>query len=181
MNIPTIETSRLSLRPFTPADAPRLSAILHEEGILDYFPDPTPPPLEVTERSIARRLEHWAQYGYGRWAVMPRDTGVLAGWCGMDYATELGCAELTYLLSASVWGRGYATEAARATVRFGFEAAGLERIMSMAHPDNIASNKVIQRCGLRVSGSIVIEETTMLLYSMDRPGSPSAAAEAAAA
>ena len=169
MDIPSLETANLLLRPFTPRDAPRLGAILHEEGILRYFAESTPPPLEVTEKSVARRLEHWKEYGYGRWAVVPRDTGMLMGWCGMDYSIEVEGPELTYLLSTGVWGRGYATEAGRATVRFGFEVAGLDRIMSMASLENAASNRVLLKCGLLPSGETLIDGMPMRLYRIDRP------------
>jgi ribosomal-protein-alanine N-acetyltransferase len=177
MQIPILETSQLLLRPFTPEDAGPLNLILHEEGILRYFPDSTPPSPRETQNSIARRLEHWAKYGYGRWAVVTPEDGLLVGWNGLDYLSDFDEAEVTYLLSTRVWGRGYASEAARAAVRFAFGSVGLDHIMSMASPDNIASNRVLQKCGLRFAEHITVEGKPMLRYRLQRSEYESTAAD----
>ena len=78
MNIPTLTTSRLTLRPFTEADAEPLHRILNEDGILRYFPRPDPPDLARVERLIAGQLRHWEEHGLGWWAVELRSTSELA-------------------------------------------------------------------------------------------------------
>ena len=69
MNIPTLTTPRLTLRPFTEADAEPLHRILNEDGILRYFPRPDPPDLARVERLVAGQLRHWEEHGLGWWAV----------------------------------------------------------------------------------------------------------------
>ena len=75
MNIPTLTTPRLTLRPFTEADAEPLHRILNEDGILRYFPRPEPPDLARVQRLIAGQLQHWEEHGLGWWAVELRSTG----------------------------------------------------------------------------------------------------------
>lgn len=168
MQIPTLKTERLLLRPFRAEDAPALNAILHEPGILRYFPETDPPTLAVTERSILRRLEHWAERGYGRWAIVTPDDDRPLGWCGMDYFEEFDAPELTYLLSSRIWGRGYATEAARGTLQFGFETAGLHHIIASVDPDNIASRRVLEKCGMGRAETITQDGAARLLYHILR-------------
>lgn len=147
MAIPTLRTGRLVLQAWKSADAPRLFEILQEEGILRYFPNQNPPPLEKVERYIQRHLTHWEEHSCGHWAVTLPD-GPTLGWCGLEYLPETGETEVAYLLSRACWGNGYATEAARASVRFGFESAGLENIIGLVDPENIASRRVLEKSGL---------------------------------
>ncbi len=147
MNIPSIETPHLLLRGWTPDDAGALFDILQEEDILRYFPNPAPPSREKVGNYISRQLANWEQFGYGHWAVVTREDDQVAGWCGLEHLAELNETEVAYLLSKRVWGRGFATEAARAAVRFGFETAGLEQIIGLVHPENAGSVRVLEKCG----------------------------------
>ncbi|MGH7279167.1 MAG: GNAT family N-acetyltransferase, partial [Candidatus Rokuibacteriota bacterium] len=73
-----------------------------------------------------------------------------------------------YALERGAWGGGIATEAARAAVRFGFEAAGLERIVAAARPDNAPSRRVMEKIGLRWERDLVLWETDAVLYAIGR-------------
>ena len=82
MNIPTITTDRLNLRPFTEDDTGSLHKILAERDVLCYFPNPKSPPREKVRRLIADQLNHWTEYAYGWWAVEARlSNSLLSGWC----------------------------------------------------------------------------------------------------
>ena len=148
MTIPTITTSRLTLRPFDEADAEPLYRILLQEGILQYFPSSTPPSLEKAQRLIQRQLAHWDEHGLGWWAVQLRNEDTLVGWNGLQYLPETGEVEIGYLLSKDCWGKGFATEGARAGLQFGFETLGLTTIIGLVHPDNVASQRVLLKCGM---------------------------------
>jgi ribosomal-protein-alanine N-acetyltransferase len=144
----TIQTPRLVLRPWQPDDAGRLFEILQEEDLLRYFPRTSPPPFERVERYIAHHQAHWQERGYGHWAVVPRAESFVIGWTGLEFLPDSQETEVAYLLSRAYWGKGYATEAACAAVKFGFENAGLESIIGLAHPENLASRRVLEKCGL---------------------------------
>jgi ribosomal-protein-alanine N-acetyltransferase len=151
MHIPTLTTPRLFLRPWQAADAQGLYNILQQEGILDYFPNRTPPSLERVERYIAHHLSHWQEYGYGHWALAARPELQVIGWSGLELLPETGETEVAYLLSKHFWGRGLGTEAAQAALSYGLETVALSCIIGLVHPDNIASRRVLQKIGLSFS------------------------------
>jgi ribosomal-protein-alanine N-acetyltransferase len=146
--IPTLHTPRLTLRPFRPADAAELERIQRLSGVLRYFPNPVAPPLEKVERFVAYQQAHWEKYAYGNWAVEPDESGRFAGWVGLQFLPETNETEVGYLLDPAVWGKGYATEAARASLQFGFERFAFPEIIALVHPDNTASLRVAAKCGL---------------------------------
>lgn len=148
MTIPTLTTSRLTLRPFTEADAEPLHRILNEDGILRYFPRPDPPDMGRAQRLIAGQLQHWDEHGLGWWAVELRATGELIGWNGLQYLPETDEVEVAYLLNKAHWGNGLATEGASASLRYGLDSLGLGSIVGIVHPDNIASRKVLEKIGM---------------------------------
>lgn len=154
MSIPTIiRTRRLTLRPFTVQDIDPLFQILQQPDILRYFPPqprpPTPPPRTAAERLIAGQLEDWEKNGYGWWGVELKDKPGLVGWCGLGYLPDSDETEVAYLLSQEIWGQGLATEGAQASLAFGFERFQFPFIIGLTHPGNIASQRVLEKCGLQ--------------------------------
>jgi RimJ/RimL family protein N-acetyltransferase len=164
--IPTKWTSRLVLRPFTEDDAEPLYGILCQDDILRYFPNPGPPSPERVQRLVAHQLVHWAERGLGWWAVQPRGTQELIGWCGLQFLPETQETEVGYLLSRPFWGRGLTTEAATTSLRFGFEELGLESIIGLVHPDNIASRRVLEKLGMGFVDRAIYFGMECLRYSL---------------
>ncbi len=146
--IPTLRTLNLTLRPLEPSDAPILLRIYQSEGVLRYFPPMPPPTLERLERFIAGQAKHWAEHGYGNWGVLPDGEQEITGWAGLQFLPELNQTEVGFLLDRPFWGKGYATQAAQAALQFGFERLGLEEVIALVHPDNLASQRVIRKCGM---------------------------------
>jgi RimJ/RimL family protein N-acetyltransferase len=168
MNIPTLQTPNLFLRPWNQEDADAWFNIMQEEGILRYFPNQTPPSHEKAKLYIAHHSAHWQLHGYGHWAVVTRQDGNVVGWNGLEYLPELDETEIAYLLSKKVWGRGFATEAARTAVRFGFESTGLEKIIGLVHPENLGSVHVLEKCGLTLVDQIPLWGLEMSRYRITR-------------
>jgi len=160
MSIPILTSARLTLRPLEAADAPTLHRIYRTEGVLRYFPNPSPPPLEKVERFIAGQQAHWEKFGYGNWGILPADSDEIIGWAGLQFLPELNETEVGFLLDKPFWGKGYATEAARAALQFGFEELNLDHIIALAHPQNAASLRVIQKCGM-------ISDQTLNLWGIE--------------
>jgi RimJ/RimL family protein N-acetyltransferase len=136
------------LRPFTQADEIALHRVMNEPNILQYFPNTTPPRMERVQALIDRQLMQYEKYHLGWWAVVPQERATLIGWNGLQYLPETDEVEVGYLLSKQFWGRGYATEGARAAITFGFETLGLGQIIGLTHPENKASQNVLLKCGL---------------------------------
>ncbi len=168
MQIPTIETERLLLRPWTLADGEAWFRILQEKDILRYFPNSVPPARFKADAYINHHLAHWMEHGYGHWAVVTPEDGHLRGWCGLEYLPELKQVEVAYLLSRTVWGRGYATEAAKAAVEFGLAKLNMREIIGLVHPDNIASIRVLEKCGLTFADGLRLWGMKMLRYRISR-------------
>jgi RimJ/RimL family protein N-acetyltransferase len=148
MDVPTFTTERLVLRPFTEQDAGPLYEILAQEDVLRYFPNPGRMPRDRVERFVAHQIRHWEDHGFGWWAVEPRDKSELIGWNGLQYLPDTDEIEIGYLLAKGYWGRGLATEGARPGLRFGFETLGLEHIVAVVHPENVASQRVLEKLGM---------------------------------
>lgn len=148
MRIPTITTARLTLRAFTAGDAEPLHRVLSDRDVLRYFPNTDPPSQDRVEKLISDQLAHWETRGYGWWAVELRSKSGLIGWSGLQFLPETDEVEVAYLLGKALWGQGLATEAARACLQYAFENLELDTIVAIVHPDNIASQRVIEKLGM---------------------------------
>ena len=167
--IPTLKTQHLSLRPLRPEDAQVLLRIYQTEGVLQYFPNPIPPPLEKVQKFIAGQEKHWIEHGYGNWGILPKGESQIIGWAGLQYLPELNETEVGYLLNRPYWGKGYATEAAHASLQFGFEHFDFPEIIALVHPDNAGSLKVAAKCGLIVAEHKVYWGIEMVRHVMKNP------------
>lgn len=162
--VPTIKTTRLTLRPLEQFDAEVLLRIYQTDGVLRYFPPSTPPTLEKIQRAIVRLQEHWNRYKYGRWGIIPNGENQIIGWAGLQFLPELNETEVGYLLDKSHWGKGFATEAARASIEFGFENCQLDHIIALVSPENIASRRVIEKCNLTYMETIHLWEMDLMRH-----------------
>ncbi|SDM61121.1 Protein N-acetyltransferase, RimJ/RimL family [Catalinimonas alkaloidigena] len=146
---PMLETRRLLLFPFTLADATDFYALNQDPDVMRYTGDTA----FSSFREARAFLEHYSEttyrpYGYGRWTVLRRETGEYLGWCGLKYLPELGETDLGYRFYRHAWGQGYATEAARACLTYGFEMLGLTRVVGRALRANDASIRVLEKVGM---------------------------------
>ena len=145
-----IETARLSLRKLREDDAEALARIFSDPSVVLYSGGQSPSLDEVRDGIRQHITEYYATRGYGLFAAELRDTGTIVGRIGF-LATEIdesADAELHYHLSPSAWGSGLATEATRAVLAWGFENGRLGHIVAAIHPDNHASRRVAEKCGL---------------------------------
>ncbi len=148
--IPTLTTDRLVLRPFVPEDLDEL-AVVHAEESFWWYPRRAPMTRQETAEFLSRMLERYESDGFGIEAVVDRDSGIMMGWAGLavpHFLPEiLPAVEVGWRLSGPYRGRGLATEAGAAALEFGFTSGGLERIVSIYEPENVASGRVMARLG----------------------------------
>ena len=113
---------------------------------------PTRPDRRATEAMIARAEASFVTNGFGLWAVELRESGTFAGYVGFQRPTFQApftpCIEIGWRLSPDEWGKGYATEGARAVVRYGFEILALEEILSWTVPENVRSRRIMTKLGM---------------------------------
>lgn len=169
MRIPTIKTSRLILRAFTEEDIDSFQHVLTEKDVLRYFPNSKPPSRSQVEKMVAGQLKHWQEHGYGWWAVEPRKESKFIGWCGLQYLPETDEIEVAYLLSRAYWGQGLATEAAQASLRYGFDVLGLQSIVGIVHREHNASQRVLEKLGMSLVEQAEYFGMDCFRYVIDRP------------
>jgi RimJ/RimL family protein N-acetyltransferase len=167
--LPAIRTPRLTLRTLQTEDADVLYRVYHSEGVLRYFPNPIPPPLERIQRFVIGQQAHWETYGYGNWGILPDGECEIIGWAGLQYLPELNETEVGFLLDKPFWGKGYATEAALASIGFGFERFALDHIIALAHADNLASRRVIEKCGMIYMETLPLWGLELNRYRVENP------------
>lgn len=149
----TLNTNRLILRPFVPSDAPAIAALCHERDIAaTTLLIPHPYTLADAERWLATHPDGWASGSTINFAVTLRPGGPLVGAVGLTINRDHSRAELGYWTGKPFWGRGYATEAARAVVKWGFDSLGLERIFAYHFARNAASGRVLKKIGMTPEG-----------------------------
>jgi ribosomal-protein-alanine N-acetyltransferase len=167
-----VETPRLRLRPFAPADIPAYAAIRAKPEVLRFLPGGEA--RAATAKADAARLgplfaAQWEEVGYGPWAVEERATGALLGHCGLRRPPEFGGeTEILYMLDSAAWGRGLATEGAAAARDHGLGALGLPRLVALALPENRASIRVMEKIGMRPDGEFTAWGLTGLRYAIAR-------------
>lgn len=166
MSSTALVTERLVLRPFNMGDAPVLFKIVQEPDIFRYFPTKTPWEMEKVERNIKYQIDQWQDHGYGQMAVTLAKTGLLMGWCGLEFISDTRETEVGYLLSRAFWGKGYATEAAKESVKFGIEKVGLKEIIGLTDPENTASQKVLEKCGMTFTRRQIYFGMEMFRYAI---------------
>jgi ribosomal-protein-alanine N-acetyltransferase len=166
-NESVIQTLKLMLRPLEAGDAEVLHRIYQTEGVLQYFPNSAPPPLERVERFIISQHEHWEKFGYGNWGIVPEGESQIIGWAGLQYLPELNETEVGYLLDKPFWGKGFATEAARASIQFGFGQCNLDHVIALVHPENLASRRVAEKCGMTYVDMIHLWGIDLMRHRID--------------
>jgi RimJ/RimL family protein N-acetyltransferase len=168
MNV-IIETDRLLLRTFTAEDAPLIYGLNIDPDVTRYTLDPVSDIEQartILENTI---LPQYALYNHGRWAVHTKPGHAFIGWCGLKSRPELNEIDLGYRFIKNAWGQGYATEAAFACIKYGFEKLGLQRIVGRALPGNEASVRVLEKCGMNYVGEEVVEGLLHKTYDIYNP------------
>lgn len=152
--IPTLETARLRVRPFTMDDEPAVFALVSDPEIARFVRFEAHRSPADTRAFLELVFEHYQRGDPFAWAIVLREEGRLIGSCGfVSEAAEQSSAEIGYWLGKPYWGKGYAVEAARALVRFGFEHMGLERVEAKCFIENRAGQRVIEKLGMRFEGT----------------------------
>jgi len=138
-----IETERLVIRPLTSTDV---------EQMFEQWVDPANERIDfVPERPSDGQVRRWIE---GTWGVWERETGELVGDCTLFFEDGIQQWELAYGFRRDRWGRGYATEAGEACVRYGFDVLGVEKIVADVDPQNPASAHVLEKLGFKKTGEV---------------------------
>ena len=150
MPVPELVTARLRLRGWRDDDREPFAALNADPEVMAHFP--TTLTRSTCDRLIDLTMDGWAENGFGLWALERLEDGLFLGFTGLSRpsfeAHFTPAVEVGWRLARGAWGHGFATEAARAALRFGFETIGLEEIVSFTVPANIRSRAVMERIGM---------------------------------
>jgi RimJ/RimL family protein N-acetyltransferase len=163
-----IETDRLRLRPLRESDLDAYAAMLGDPEIMRYLGDGRTLDREDAWRHLAMLLGHWTLRGFGTWALEERGTGAFVGRAGLHYPAGWPDREVGWALRREHWGKGYATEAARASLDHAFDTLGWERAISLIHPGNLRSIRVAERLGERYEGEATVRGKLAGVYVVSR-------------
>ena len=164
-----LQTPRLSLREFVPEDVSALAAILCDPETMRYYPVSFDHAAVVDW--ISRNRARYANDGYGLWAMILNSTGgELIGDCGLVRQTVDGTNEIEigYHVRRDQWGRGYASEAARACRDYGFANLKVDKLISLIRPENIASRRVAERNGMTIWKEVTRANLLHYVYAIRR-------------
>jgi [ribosomal protein S5]-alanine N-acetyltransferase len=168
-----LETPRLTLRAYTPEDAPDILRLNSDADLLRFANKKPTATLDEALADIAIFQQQYAENGYGRWAVILKTTGEHVGYCGLKYRNaeadpRRDFTDIGYRFERNHWKSGFATEAARACLEFGFETLHLPRIVGCAPIENKASIRVLERIGLRFYSNFLLENVPTAWYQLWR-------------
>jgi ribosomal-protein-alanine N-acetyltransferase len=145
-----LRTDRLLLRMWRPEDREPFAQMNADPEVMEFLVSPMT--REDSDAFVDRIETGFAEHGFGLWALEETATGAFIGFTGLAHQTFHAhftpAVEIGYRLAKHAWGKGYATEAAREAVRYGFEQAGLTEIVSMTAVHNVRSRAVMTRLGM---------------------------------
>jgi len=168
-DIPVLETERLRLRAFRLGDFEGYAAMCGDPEVARYLT--TRFDREQAWRHLAFLIGHWVLRGFGMWAVEEKATGAFVGRIGFAEPEGWPGFELAWTLARPFWGRGYATEGARAALAHAFTVLKKDRVVSLIHPENQASLRLAERLGERLEGRVEILGREHLVYGLERSSS----------
>lgn len=161
-----IETARLRLRPFTSEDVDDFHHLLIDPDVRKYLCDDKVISKEQAASFIDGSLASFETNGFGLWAVLPREEDTLIGFCGFWFFYDPSELQLLYGIAPAHWGKGLATEIARAMIRYGFEEHSFDRILASADVPNLASLRVMEKAGMTFDKRVGINGLDLLYYAI---------------
>ena len=144
------QTARLQMRQWREEDRKPFAAMNADPAVMEFFPSTLT--RSESDAGIDRQIAHIEKYGFGFWAVETLVEKQFIGFVGIKKVTEdmpfAPAVEIGWRLAADAWGKGYATEAARASLRVAFEQLKLDEIVSFTVPENFRSRAVMEKLGM---------------------------------
>lgn len=165
-------TDRLLLREITLEDVQSIFDLNADPEVVRYTSDPAFKNLDEVRELIENNIRYqYRTYGIGRWAVIEKESGLFMGWCGLKFREGQNETDLGYRFMKKFWGKGYATEAGKACIDFGFRTKNLERIIGCCMKDNTASIHVLEKCGMTFCREDFLHGHDALVYQVFNPDS----------
>jgi ribosomal-protein-alanine N-acetyltransferase len=169
MEVPTLrlETARIILLPWDSQDWLTFRHIATDPRVMRYISAGVPWPDKQVIAFVDRQRLHFEKLSYCLWKLMVKGDLKLAGFCGLQPLDDLDGIEIGWWLAPKHWGKGIATEAARAAMQDGFERCGLERIVAVALQENRASTRIMEKLGMKYERDVKHHGFDVVLYAIE--------------
>ena len=165
--IKVIETERIILRELDDLDLNALAEIYADPEVMRFVGNGSVLNREQTAKSISNWKKYYERFKFGNWATVEKDTSEFIGLCGLSWLPDNSDIEVSYLFSKPSWGKGFATETAKAILDYGFNNLGLKRIVALVYPENSTSIHVIEKLGMKHEGEKEFFGKKLLFYSLE--------------
>lgn len=163
-----LETERLSIRKFTPADLDALIEMRSDEPVIKYLGGRRLQNPQALEKRLEFYLDCYEKYGYGVCAMHFKATGELCGWSGLQPLEDTGATEIGYGLTTRFWRRNLGYECAKAWLEYGFNVANLEKIVAVAQPENTASWRIMEKLGMTYKKTELHYDLECVFYAISK-------------
>jgi RimJ/RimL family protein N-acetyltransferase len=168
MNVPVLETPRLTMRGFTSEDMDAWAVIVADDETMRAVGRPAGLSYWEAWNDLSQLAGHWALRGFGQWALEERKSGELVGRTGLLFPADWPDLEVGWLVRADRRRRGYATEAAAAAMRWAFDELGADHLISLIAEDNTASRRVAEKLGERPYDTVTVRGFELTMFRVDR-------------
>ena len=162
-----IETERLLLREFILDDAEKFYQLNLNPNVIRYTGNTAFKSIEEA-KSFLENYNDYKANGYGRWAVINKNSSEFIGWCGLKYGELENETDIGFRFFEEEWNKGYATESATACLKYGFDVLKLNTIIGRAMKENTASIKVLEKIGLVYETDCMFENKEAVIYKIEK-------------
>ncbi len=150
-----------------PDDAEVFFRLNSHPDVMRYTGEPCLTSIEEARRAISSYPD-FDRVGYGRWGCFERKSGDLIGFCGLKYLQELDAVDVGFRFFPEYWGRGLGTEVCAASIAFGLDTLKLNSLIGLVLPENTASIRVLEKCGMHQNGEIEFDGDRALKFEISR-------------
>ena len=157
-------SNRLLFREFTLEDAPLIFDLNSDPLVTKYLHEPLTTLQKAKEVLAEIILPQYHLYNHGRWAVHLSEDYTFIGWCGLKFRADKNEVDLGYRFIKKYWGLGYATEAGKRCLGYGYQHLKLKKITAATHIENLASQKVLTKLGFVLKGEEVVDDAPAFTY-----------------
>ena len=160
-----LETERLFLREFVSSDGFHFFHLNNDLEVMQFTGDKAFNSMDEAQEFIDG-YDDYRKNGFGRWAVCLKTTNLFVGWCGLKLDKKTNEVDIGYRFYKKYWGEGFATEAAKGCIDYGFSTLNLKMIVGRSYVKNKASIKVLEKCNLTFEKEILYDNKSAVLYTI---------------
>jgi ribosomal-protein-alanine N-acetyltransferase len=170
MNSIFLETKHLIIKNASQDDYENLCVLQSDPDVMRYIGNGARSPAEV-QNALDNAMSHQKKHGFGIGMVFEKNTGLFIGWAGLIYLAyddTQSEIEVGYMLHKAFWNKGYATELAKAIIKWGFENLPVDKLVAVIIPDNKGSRRVLEKSGMHYIGESVYRNKNVAKFEINK-------------